>query len=188
MPSHSLLIEAEAFRKLGGFDPRFFMYADEYDLCWRVWLCGGKVTLAPSARLHHRSAAAVNPRGRQEVVEARTSDTKRYYANRNNLLVLLKNCQHLLLLVVLLQLALLTVETLAMWTLTGRWSHVRRAYLDALRDCWRMRGYVLAQRLRLSAVRRRGDFWMLRFLRWRLNRWGEVQRFWRLGLPKVDRG
>jgi N-acetylglucosaminyl-diphospho-decaprenol L-rhamnosyltransferase len=77
----SLLIESELFRQLGGFDPEFFMYADEYDLCWRVWLAGHKVIWAPSARLHHRGAAAVNPRGQQKVVENRTSDTKRFYAN-----------------------------------------------------------------------------------------------------------
>ena len=88
---------AGVVRKLGGFDERFFMYADEYDLCWRVWVAGGKVILAPSARVHHRGAAAVNPRGGERVLEARTSDTKRYYANRNNLVVLLKNSQHLLL-------------------------------------------------------------------------------------------
>jgi GT2 family glycosyltransferase len=103
----SLLIEREWFRKLGGFDDRLFMYADEYDLCWRVWVTGGKVILAPSAKVHHRGAVAVNPEGGERVIESRTSDTKRYYANRNNLVVVLKNSQHLLLLVVPLQLILL---------------------------------------------------------------------------------
>ena len=102
--------------------------------------------------------------------------------------MLLKNCQHLLLLLVFLQVGLLTAEMFALWALTRRWSHVRRAYLDALRDCWRMRHYVRAERARLNRVRRRGDFWMLRFARARLNRWGEFQRFRRLGLPKVDCG
>ena len=183
----ALLIEREWFAKLGGFDPRFFMYADEYDLCWRLWAASGRVILAPSARLHHRGAAAVNPRGGQDVLEARTSDTKRYYANRNNLVVLLKNSQHLLLLLVPLQLLLLTVEALFLWVWTGRWSHVRRAYAEALADCWRLRPHILAERRRLRSLRQHGDFWMLRFLRGRLNRWRELRRFRRFGLPKVDR-
>ena len=182
----SLLIDREWFRKLGGFDDRFFMYADEYDLCWRCWLAGGKVVLAPTARVHHRGAATVNPRGREQVVEARTSDSKRYYANRNNLVVLLKNSQHLLLVLVPLQLALLTAEALVMLAWTRRWTHVRRAYAQALADCWRLRGHILAERRRLRALRKHGDFWMLRFLRGRLNRWREVRRFRRFGLPKVD--
>jgi GT2 family glycosyltransferase len=182
----SLLIEREWFRKLGGFDDRFFMYADEYDLCWRLWAAGGRVILAPSARVHHRGAVAVNPRGGERVIEARTSDTKRYYANRNNLVVLLKNSQHLLLLLVPLQLLMLVAEAAFMWAWTGRWSHIRRAYADALADCWRLRPHILAERRRLRGMRRHGDFWMLRFLRGRLNRWRELRRFRRFGMPKVD--
>jgi GT2 family glycosyltransferase len=182
----SLLIQADLFRKLGGFDSLFFMYADEFDLCWRARAAGEKVILAPSARMHHRGAAAVNPLGRDQVLEARTSDTKRYYANRNCMLVLLKNCQHLLLLMVPLQLALLAAEALAMGALSRRWSHVRHSYGQAMWDCWCLRGYVLAERRRLRALRRHGDFHMLRFLRLRLNRWDEMLRFRRLGLPKVD--
>jgi GT2 family glycosyltransferase len=186
-PDGCWFIEREWFRKLGGFDDRFFMYADEYDLCWRLWVAGGSVILAPSAKVHHRGAVAVNPRGGERVLEARTSDTKRYYANRNNLLVLLKNSQHLLLALVPLQLLMLGAEALFMWAWTGRWSHIRRAYGEALADCWRLRPHILAERRRLRSVRQHGDFWMLRFLRGRLNRWRELRRFRRLGLPKVDR-
>jgi len=182
----SLLIEREWFRKLGGFDEQFFMYADEYDLCWRLWVTGGRVILAPSAKVHHRGAVAVNPRGGERVLEARTSDTKRYYANRNNLVVLLKNSQHLLLLLVPLQLVMLLAEALFMWAWTGRWSHIRRAYGEAMADCWRLRPHILAERRRLRSMRRHGDFWMLRFLRGRLNRWRELRRFRRFGMPKVD--
>ena len=182
----ALLVEREFFIRLGGFDPEFFMYADEYDLCWRAWVAGGKVIWAPSARLHHRSAACVNPRGIERVIENRTSDSKRFFANRNGLLLLLKNSQHLLLAILPLQLTLLSAEAVVMGALTRRWSHVRRAYLDAVEDCWRLRHHVIAERRRLRALRRHGDFWMLRFLRARLNRWDELRRLRRLGLPEVD--
>jgi len=186
-PDGCWFIEREWFRKLGGFDERFFIYADEFDLCWRLWMAGGSVILAPSAKVHHRGAVSVNPGGGERVLEARTSDTKRYYANRNNLLVLLKNSQHLLLALVPLQLLMLGAEALFMWAWTGRWSHIRRAYGEALADCWRLRPHILAERRRLRSLRQHGDFWMLRFLRVRLNRWREVRRFRRFGMPKVDR-
>lgn len=182
----ALLVEKNMFQKVGEFDGQFFMYADEYDLCWRIWLAGGKVILAPDARLHHRGAASVNPVGTQEMVENRTSDTKRFYANRNNLLVLLKNGQHLLLLMVPPQILLLMAEAFFMGVVARRWSHVRRAYVAAVLDCWRLRRHILAERRRIKALRQRGDFWMLRFLRPELNRWREFQRVRRLGLPKVD--
>ena len=182
----ALLIEAEWFQKLGGFDPIFFMYADEHDICWRAWLAGAKVILAASARAHHRSAAAANPAGNGQIVEVRTSDTKRFYANRNSLIVVLKNSQHLLFLLAPLQILMLAAEALAMGVLTRRWSHVRRAYLDAVWDCWRLRKHIRAERRRLKKLRRRGDFWMLRFFRTSLNRLEELRRVRRLGLPKVD--
>ncbi len=181
----SCLIERELFEKLGGFDPVFFMYADELDLSWRVWLAGHKAVAIPSARLHHRGAVHVNPEGGSQVVEFRTSDTKRFYANRNSLLVLLKNCQHVLLLLVPLQVGFLFVEALVAMLLVGRWSFVRRVYWDALTDCWRLRGHVLAERKRIRQFRRRSDWWMLRFLRWRLNRWDELRRMMRFGKPHV---
>ncbi len=106
------LIRRELFEALGRFDPEFFMFADEFDLSWRVWISGHRAMAVPSARLHHRGAAQVNPAGGGATVEFRTSDTKRFYANRNSLLVLLKNARHLLLLLVPLQLGLLLLEGL----------------------------------------------------------------------------
>src|SRR5204863_3938153 len=124
----------------------FFMYADEYDLSWRIWAAGGRIVLASSARLHHRGAASVNPEGRTKMVETRTSDTTRFYANRNNLLVVLKNSRSFLLLMFPLQLMLLLAESMVFLILSRRWASVRRAYLEAIRDCWRLRRHVTGKR------------------------------------------
>ena len=179
------LIQRELFQALGRFDPEFFMFADEFDLSWRVWLSGHQAVAVPSAKLHHRGAAQVNPAGGGAAVEFRTSDTKRFYANRNSLLVLLKNAHHLLVLLVPLQLGLLVLEALAGLALVRRWSFVKRAYWGAVADCWRLRGHIMDERRRIRQFRRRGDLWMIRFLRCRLNRWDEIQRLRRFGVPKV---
>jgi GT2 family glycosyltransferase len=180
------LISREKFFEVGGFDPKFFMYAEEYDLSWRVWLSGGSAALIPAARLHHRGAAQVNPQGGGKVAELRTSDAKRFYANRNSLLSVLKNARGPLLLLVLLQVMLLAVEMLAALMLVRRWSFIRKAYVEALADCWRMRRHLHAGRRQIANFRKRGDFFMLRFLRLRPNRWDELQRIKALGIPKVS--
>jgi GT2 family glycosyltransferase len=179
------LVRRDLFQQLGGFDREFFMFADEFDLSWRVWVSGQRAIAVPSARLHHRGAAQVNPAGGAAAVEFRTSDTKRFYANRNSLLALLKSARHILLLLVPMQLCLLAVEALVALVLVRRWAFVRRAYLGAVADCWRLRGHVFAERKRIRQFRRRGDLFMLRFLRLRLNRWDELQRVRRQGVPKV---
>ncbi len=101
----SYLIEKQLFWDLGAFDSVLFMYGDEYDLTWRVWMSGRAAILVPSSRLHHRGAPNVNPKGGAREVEFRTSEAKRFYSNRNGLLVILKNAQHILLLLALTQLA-----------------------------------------------------------------------------------
>ena len=181
----SYLIETELFRAVGGFDKEIFLYADELDLSWRVWISGRSCAAIQSARLHHRWAANVNPKGGEKTIEFRTSDSKRYYANRNNLLVLLKNAQHILLLLVPLQVMLMALEALAGGLLLRRWSFAQRSFLDAVADCWRLRGHIVAERRRIRAFRKRSDWWMLRFLGWRFNRWDEIQRVRQFGVPKV---
>jgi GT2 family glycosyltransferase len=181
----SYLIERKVFEELGGFDPVLFMFSDELDLSWRLWKAGYKAVGVPSSRLHHRGAANVNPKGAGQVLELRTSDTKRFYANRNGLLVVAKNAQDLLLFMIPLQIILLLAEAFVALLLIRRWGFVRRAYIDALAACWGLRRHIRAERRRHAPQRRRSDAWLLRFLRLRPNRWDEVVRMRRYGAPKV---
>ena len=181
----SYLIQRELFTRLGEFDPHLFMYGDELDLSWRVWISGHSAVVVPTARLHHRGAVEVNPAGGERVVEFRTSETKRYYANRNCLLVLLKNSENILLLLIPLQIVLLLVEATAALVLIRRWSFIRKSYFSAIADAFRARSTISASRHAIQQFRKRGDLWMLRFLRLRLNRWDELLRTRKMGLPQV---
>ena len=182
----SYLVLRSEFERLGGFDENFFMYADELDLSWRIWLAGGRCLGIREAVLHHRGAAAVNAAGGEKIVEFRTSDTKRFYANRNNLLVLLKQGGWLMKIVALLQIGWLILEGLAGVILLRRFSFFKNTVWNVLKDVRRLRSHLQSERKRLAPFRRRSDFWMVRhFLRARLNRWDEFLRIRRLGMPKV---
>ena len=182
----SLLVRTEMFRKIGGFPPELLIYADETDICWRVWIAGGKVVTVPSARLHHRGAAVVNPAGQTKAVESRTSETKRFLANRNGVLFLMKNSRNFLLLLLIPHLLLLLTEALASLVLVRRWSYVRKSYLSAIAGAFRMMPHIRTWRRKIAGFRQRGDFWMLRFLRLKPSRWAEVQGLFKFGPPKVD--
>ena len=182
----SLMIRTELFRKIGGFPKEFLMYAEETDLCWRAWIAGGKVVTVPAARLHHRGAVSVNPEGQTKTVESRTSETKRYLATRNGILCLLKNSQHILLLLLIPHFLLLAVEAAASLLFVRRWSYVRKAYFSAAADAFRMMPQMREWRRKIRGFRKRSDWWMLRFLRLRPSRWEEVKRFFAMGAPKVD--
>ena len=179
-------VRTDVFKKLGGFDTGHFMFAEETDLSWRIWVAGGRIIRVPASRMHHRGAAGVNPAGETKIVESRTSETKRYLANRNGILVVLKNSQHILLLLIVPHLLLLLVEAFASLVLVHRWSYVRKSYLTAIVDAFGMLGHVREWRRRIKELRRRSDFAMLRYLRLRPGRWDDIQRLFKFGMPKVD--
>src|SRR5437660_9304346 len=56
----AFLIERDVYHKLGGLDSEFFMFSEEYDLSWRLWLAGYTAAVVPAAIVHHRGAAQVN--------------------------------------------------------------------------------------------------------------------------------
>jgi GT2 family glycosyltransferase len=138
----SYLIRTDVFNQIGMFDSEFFIYSDDSDLSWRVWIAGYKVAGIYEARLHHRGAAGVNPSGGITTVEFRTTDRKRFLTNRNCILTLLKNGKNILLLPIIPLTALLFVESLVGALLLRRWSFARESFWSVLRDCWRLRGYV----------------------------------------------
>ncbi|MBR5978035.1 MAG: hypothetical protein IK033_03450, partial [Verrucomicrobia bacterium] len=93
-------------------------------------------------------------------------------ANRNNLLILLKQGGWLMKIVALLQIGWLILEGLAGVILLRRFSFFRNTVWNVLKDVRRLRPHLQSERKRLAPFRRRSDFWMVRhFLRARLNRW-----------------
>ena len=186
-PGCSLLVKTDAFRRLGGFDSELFMYGDEVDLAWRLALTDYKIVSIPQARLHHRSSVASNPKGGEQMLEFRTNEMVRYLTNRNSLILLFKNAQHLLLLIAVFQALMLMAEAVVVLFLARKWNTVKQAYWRALVDCWRLRHHILKERRRIRVLRQHGDFWMLRFLRpWFTRHTYEMKRLMINGLPKID--
>lgn len=182
----SYLIAANIFKQVGMFDNEFFMYSEEVDLSWRVWIAGKKIIGVPAAHAHHRGAVNANPAGGVEAIEFRTTDQKRFLTNRNCILTLLKNGQHLIVIFVIPLVVLLFLEALAGCLMLRRASFFKAAFLNPMRDCWRLRKHISQQRRFIATFRKRSDFWMLRFFRLPLNRWFEIKRLFQFGLPRVD--
>ena len=114
----------ELFQKLEGLMKNFFFIT-------RKWICHGapgwrvnRLRWSPSAHIHHQGASSG-----ERAVENRTNETKRFYANRNQLLVIFKNAQSLLLVLALSQTALITVEAVVGTFLARRFSFFYQALL-----------------------------------------------------------
>jgi GT2 family glycosyltransferase len=52
-----MMMRSSIFRRLGGFDPGFFMYAEDMDLCLRIHRQGGRILHVPQAVVVHQGGA-----------------------------------------------------------------------------------------------------------------------------------
>ncbi|MBE1465493.1 glycosyltransferase [Kibdelosporangium phytohabitans] len=78
----ALFVRAAAFKRLGGFDERFFMFYEDVDLGWRLNLRGWRVRYEPKSvayHKHHRSMSTLD------------NSRETYLLERNALAALYKN-------------------------------------------------------------------------------------------------
>ncbi|MEZ0344936.1 MAG: glycosyltransferase family 2 protein [Infirmifilum sp.] len=47
------MVRRDVYLKLGGMDPRYFLYNEDLDFCWRSWLAGYRVVYVPNAIAYH---------------------------------------------------------------------------------------------------------------------------------------
>lgn len=58
VPGACLLVRADLFRTLGGFDAGMRFRGDDVDLCWRAQIAGARVMVVPDAVARHRERLA----------------------------------------------------------------------------------------------------------------------------------
>jgi hypothetical protein len=198
MPDHSqprelftgygcaFVIRKDCFFKIGAYPVDFLIYGDELDLAWRVWISGGRAVTIPTALVHHRGAAVASPAGGTKHVELQTNAMKRFLSVRNGLLVVMKNSQHVFLLMLIPHLLMLFAEALFFLATTRNWTFVRNSYLRGIWDAFRMMPHVRQWRKTIKGFRQRGDFGLARFLHFMPARAAELKQIFSKGLPKVD--
>ena len=79
----SLVIKKETFKQIGGFDPVYFCYHEETDLCWRARLLGYDVYFVPSAIVHHMVSSTLGE----------CNPYKQYLITRNRIITNIKNLE-----------------------------------------------------------------------------------------------
>jgi N-acetylglucosaminyl-diphospho-decaprenol L-rhamnosyltransferase len=61
------LIDRDLWERLDGFDPQFFMYGEEADLCIRARKLGARPTITPTATIVHHGRASEPDRAEQRI-------------------------------------------------------------------------------------------------------------------------
>jgi GT2 family glycosyltransferase len=79
IPGACMLVRADLFEEIGGFDEGIDYLVDDTSLCWRTHLAGARVIVAPSARVRHLEALSLR----------RPVDDRRRLQSRHRLRVVL---------------------------------------------------------------------------------------------------
>jgi len=84
-PDAAIFIRADLFKKIKGFDPDFFLYGEDMDICWRVHLLGYKIASAKKAFFRHDSFC-----DQKEKNKVKSSYRRRYLVERQVINKILK--------------------------------------------------------------------------------------------------
>lgn len=82
----ALTVRREVLEKAGLFDEDFFIFLEETDLCWRIWLAGYRIVFVPNSRIYHASAVSIESSPQRNYLV-------KYYGTRNYIIMLLKNLE-----------------------------------------------------------------------------------------------
>lgn len=138
----AVMYRASALRAVGLLDESFFMYHEDLDLGWRLWMAGWKSVLAPDAVVFHK-------------YEFSRSIKKFYFMERNRFLVLLELYRIPTLLLIAPALIVMEVGLLVKALLSGWGAEKLRAYGFFLHpSTWRM---IWAKRREKQSLRRVSD-------------------------------
>jgi GT2 family glycosyltransferase len=78
----AMLVERAIFLDLGGFDERFWMFFEDVDLGWRLWIAGYRVAFVPDAVTYHRHHGTAS---------AMSEVRRNFLYERNALMMVVKN-------------------------------------------------------------------------------------------------
>jgi GT2 family glycosyltransferase len=71
--------------EIGSFDKDYFLYFEETDLCWRIWLRGYRIVFVPKSLVYHYGFGSIL------VTKPRKNLTFEYHNTKNQIMTLLKN-------------------------------------------------------------------------------------------------
>jgi len=87
LPGCAMMVKREVFGRLGGFDPAYFAYFEETDLCARMIRAGYKLLYLPDAVIWHKVMGSTRTKGAKEGI----TDFNSKMMERNRLRFVLKN-------------------------------------------------------------------------------------------------
>lgn len=138
----AVMLRSSVLKEIGLFDEEYWMYNEDEDLGWRIWLAGYKCVLSPKAIVYHK-------------YEFSRSIKKYYWMERNRLITVLKNYK-ISTMLLLLPAAIVMETGLIIFSLKGGWFKQKIEVYKYFFSISKLR-YILTERKKVQKLRVIGD-------------------------------
>ncbi len=158
----AIVVRRNVIEKIGLFDPTYFIYYEETDLCWRIWLAGYKVIVIPDAIVYHYG-------GGTPISKDSYSETylKLFYLRKNHITSMLKNYSLPNIFKYSLPFLVMMLMTAVKWNLSGE-KVKARAYYSALGWIFSHIGLIVSRRMFVQKIRKIPDTELMRKMKPRI--------------------
>lgn len=171
-----IFIRRSVFEEINGFDEKLFLYGEDRDLCWRVFMQGYDVTGVPTAIFYHDSFCTHISEGGYV-----SSIKKRYLCEYNQIRSMLKNYSLATLAIILPLYLIHSFLEISFFLFKGKLQIAGAVYLKAY---WRNIldfSDTLKQRRLVQKIRKVPDSFVLKKM---LKRSGKIHIFRKIGMPE----
>lgn len=140
----SLLIRRSSYLEVGGFNPDYFIYHEDVDLCWKLRLFGYSIMYVPDSVLYHYLGGGV--------IQSVEHPFKTFLCQKNRLANMLVNTGAIRLPIALLVSSAYDAVRIARLVLMRRWDLLKmllKGYLNTIRDIaalWQRRRDIQSRR------------------------------------------
>jgi GT2 family glycosyltransferase len=183
----ALFVRAEVFRRLGGFDPHHFIFAEDSDLCWRGAITGYPTLAVPGARIHHYGGGvtthSVFSKSNPDYERVHfTSTFRRRLTERNTLVNVARNYSPEVLVFLLPLYLVASIAEAVIFALFRRKSGMFGAYIWAWGSAARQLRSIIRARKALQSARVVGDRQLMGQMHWG---YSKLETAMTRGLPRI---
>lgn len=149
----AIVVRKSVIEEVGLFDPLYFMYYEETDLCWRIHLAGYKVAVIPEAIVYHYGGGSSSTVLRNSYQE---KYFKFFHLRKNHITTMLKNYSISKVFRYVLPFILRMLIVSMKWSLEREYAKVK-AYQMALLWVFTHINIIVKKRFSVQKIRRISD-------------------------------
>lgn len=149
-----LTARVDLLQQIGGFPDDYFMFLEETDTEWRIWLAGYRIVFAPKAIIYHATSTSINRHPKKEWLV-------KYTGTRNYIYTCLKNYGTLNLLRVMPMNLLLWCGVSAKLLCQARFGEAWYVFAGVMWNVFHL-PYIYKRRAKAQAIRKVSDAWIFK--------------------------